>query len=104
VQAFEELKSEKKPHVTVISTTRISNGPRDVPLLIWLLYHGLLATPHKDKKIMESIIIGAAVAEGEKGNGVFSNYTIVRPSMLIDGKGSDRAGVRVGREKEPAVG
>lgn len=43
------------------------------------ILHRLLPIPHKDKRLMEE-----AVSAGAK-EGVFSHYTIVRPSLLTDG-------------------
>ena len=91
------LPTAQRPFLTVISTTGISNGPRDVPLLFTPLYHVALATPHKDKRVMEELVVEAG-REGTK----ISGYCLVRPSLLIDWK--NPGALRVGSEAEPAVG
>ena len=87
----------QRPFLTVISTTGISKGRRDVPLMVSPLYHVLLAAPHKDKSVMEELVIKA----GEKGDKI-SGWCIVRSSFLFDGKAGGK--VRVGSEEDPAVG
>ncbi|KIA75908.1 hypothetical protein HK57_00313 [Aspergillus ustus] len=78
-----------QPLLCVVSTTGISET-RDIPLLFYPLYHTLLAVPHRDKKVMEGLL----VASGER-------FVLVRPSLLWDGerrkgKGKGNGVVRVG--------
>ena len=103
-----QLARDRRPMMLAISTTGISSGPRDVPLLMGPLYHGLLAKPHKDKREMERVLgqqMGAASGE-EKGNekAVLKGVVIVRASLLSNGPALGEAKVRVGSEREPAVG
>ena len=85
--------SGKKPLFIALSTTGISDGPRDVPLVCAPLYHWFLANPHRDKKNMEKAIV-------EQTN----HFTIVRPSLLTNGKARRGKKIRVGTEEKPAVG
>jgi len=105
VTALGEAGGRKKPFITVISTTGVGEGPRDVPILYWPLYHVLLPIPHKDKRAMERIIVKGCGGEGEEGKSevVFGGFTIVRPTLLTSGAECAK-GVRAGREGEPAVG
>ncbi|KAL4901742.1 hypothetical protein BDW74DRAFT_181457 [Aspergillus multicolor] len=76
------------PLLSVVSTTGISDSGRDIPLLLYPLYHVLLAVPHADKRVMESLLRDS----GER-------FVLVRPSLLVDGKGEgDGKRVRVGLE------
>ena len=82
------------PLLAIVSTTGIAGAGRDFPLLLYPLYHYVLAAPHADKKVMERDV--AASAE---------RFVLVRPSLLVDkdkdkdkGKGKDHCGVRVGVE------
>lgn len=94
-----DLKSAKKPLMVVISTTGITNGPRDVPLLFVPMYHGLLAVPHKDKRLMEKAISDAQ-GKGEAIRGAI----ITRASLLTNCPAKGKGEVRVGTEDKPAVG
>ena len=87
----------KAPYLISISTTGITSGPRDVPLLLYLPYKVLLHAPHVDKALMETMFAKAA-AEGTL------DVTIVRASLLTSGATLGRQRVRVGTEKAPAVG
>lgn len=62
------------PRIIGVSSTGISDAGRDIPLLMIPLYKGLLAIPHKDKKMLEELLAGS----GEQ-------WTIVRPAWLTDG-------------------
>jgi hypothetical protein len=111
VQALQEIYAShpssttqhKKPSITVISTTGVSDIKEDVPFGFQTLYHVVLADPHKDKKKMERL-----VTENTGAGGVFSGALIIRPSLLMGdqnvkgGQGWEK--LRVGREEEPAVG
>ncbi|MCJ1408502.1 hypothetical protein MMC19_002577 [Ptychographa xylographoides] len=99
--ALAELDPVDPPFFTVISTTGISSGPRDVPIAFLPLYHVLLKKPHQDKVVMEKEVLQAARV-GENGKRVIKGYTIVRPSLLVDWK--KPAPVLVGTEEGPRVG
>ena len=94
-----DLKSAKKPLMVAISTTGISNGPRDVPLLFTALYHGLLAAPHKDKRLMEK-----AISDAQGKGDAIRGAIITRASLLTNGPAKGKGAVRVGTEDKPAVG
>ena len=79
-----------KPHIVVCSTTGMSRFGRDVPLAMVPLYHLVLRVPHRDKKIMEDRLVDS----GE-------DYTIIRPSLLVNGETSNE--IRVGIE-DPKTG
>ena len=79
-----------KPHIVACSTTGMSRFGRDVPLAMVPLYHLLLKVPHRDKKIMEDRLV-------ESGE----DYTIIRPSLLVNGETSNK--IRVGIE-DPKTG
>ena len=90
----------KRPLVAAISTTGLSSsrGKRDVPLLLLPLYRWLLAVPHQDKLAMENALMAAAEKEEEERGKQLVDVVIVRPTLLVDGVGSDREMVRVGWE------
>ena len=98
--ALKEVVGEMRrpPHLVAISTTGVSGGKRDVPVLFGPLYHVLLAKPHVDKRAMEKLVEGAAV------EGSVAGFTLVRPSLLSNGKELGMEKVRVGTEEDPAVG
>jgi hypothetical protein len=75
-----------RPRLVALSSTGISPLGRDLPLLMMPLY-AALKVPHADKKKLEE----KTVASGEE-------WTIVRPSLLTDGKESGSEKVRVGVE------
>ena len=99
LKALKEANFEKKPYLASISTTGISEGGQDVPLLFRPMYHWLLALPHADKKVVETMVTEAA----EQGNTI-SGYTLVRPSFLMDDKPKGMERIKVGSEQQPAVG
>lgn len=75
-----------RPLISIVSTNGIADTGRDFPLLLYPVYHYMLATPHADKKVME-----AAVQEsGER-------FVLVRPSLLMDGDCPEKT-IRVGVE------
>lgn len=99
--ALGELQLSQKPHVVIVSTTGISKGARDVPLLFVPMYDWLLRVPHEDKKVMEQLYTDAAAMESP----VISATTFIRPALLMDRdepKGLER--IEVGSEEKPAVG
>lgn len=78
---------EKYPTCIVVSTTGISSHGRDIPLAMIPLYHWMLPVPHADKGKTEQLI-----------QGYDGDWTIVRPSFLVDGKSKGLEAVRVGVE------
>lgn len=99
LQALRELNLEQKPFMAIISTTGISEGREDVPLLMRPLYHWILAIPHADKKVVDQLVMEAAT-EGK----TISGYALVRPSLLVDGKSKGMEKIKIGSEENPAVG
>ncbi|EKG14105.1 hypothetical protein MPH_08720 [Macrophomina phaseolina MS6] len=87
-----------KPLIIAISTTGVTRGQRDVPLLYLPLYHWALAVMHKDKRAMEDVVIAA------KQEGVSREFVIVRPSLLTDGAKKGPDAVRVGWENADGKG
>ena len=86
-----------KPHIVVCSTTGMSPFGRDIPIAMIPLYHVLLKVPHEDKKAMEDHLVKSGEA-----------YTILHPSLLVNGETSNeiRVGIedpKTGRESE-AIG
>ncbi|KAF9103853.1 hypothetical protein BGX29_002847, partial [Mortierella sp. GBA35] len=95
-----------KPSITVISTTGVSDVKEDVPFGFRFFYHVVLADPHKDKKVMERLLIENSSTTTTPG--VFTGAVMIRPSLLTGdqnvkgGKGWDK--LKVGVEEKPAVG
>lgn len=83
--------SGQKPLVVCISTTGISDT-RDVPLVLGPLYHVMLATPHKDKRNMEKLLIDATHEQDSS----LSGFTVIRPTLLTDGKTKGGDAVKAG--------
>ena len=95
-------RNSQKPLICAISTTGITDGPRDVPLLMLPLYWAILEVPHKDKRAMEDVLFEAASeTAGEEGK-VIRGAVAARPALLTDGPARNE--VRVGLEGSPAVG
>lgn len=101
--ALRELKPATRPLIVAISTTGLTKGgeKRDIGLLVVPLYHWLLGKLHADKAGMEEAVEREA-GKGE-GESVIRGFTIMKPSLLTDGK-MQREKVRVGTTEEPAVG
>ncbi|KAG0275575.1 hypothetical protein BGZ97_010264 [Linnemannia gamsii] len=109
VQSLQEIyashpsTAQNRPSITVISTTGVSDVREDVPFGFRTFYHVVLADPHKDKKVMENLVI-----ENASSTGVFRGAVVIRPSLLKgdqnvkSGKGWQK--VKVGVEDKPAVG
>lgn len=76
----------QKPRIVALSTTGISKAGRDLPLVMCVMYRGMLGVPHADKEAMEDLLIKA----GE-------DFVVVRPSLLVDGE-KPAAAIRVGVE------
>jgi len=102
LSALVSLRPAEKPLLLVISTTGITAGPRDVPLLYAPLYHGLLVKPHKDKREMERLV-AEQTASGRKSESI-SGWVIVRPTLLTNGAALGERKVRAGGGGAPAVG
>lgn len=103
LSALDELKAATiKPRLLVISTTGITKGPRDVPLLYVPLYHWFLHVPHVDKRVMEELV--CAQRQKIAAERTVGEFVIVRPTLLMDGSGVGVAKVRYGLESSPALG
>ncbi len=106
-------KKKKKPTLVVISSTGISDYGRDVPLAMIPLYHWLLPIPHKDKKMMEKLLVeeieGGGDDDDDDASSAIENFVAVRPSFLTNGRalgfGAIRAGIdRQGKLDNSAIG
>jgi nucleoside-diphosphate-sugar epimerase len=102
LSALDELKAVTKPRLLVISTTGITKGPRDVPLLYVPLYHWFLHIPHVDKRVMEELV--CMQRQKPAAERTVGEFAIVRPTLLMDGNGVGVAKVRYGLESNPALG
>jgi len=102
LSALDDLKAATKPRLLVISTTGITKGPRDVPLLYVPLYHWFLHIPHVDKRVMEELV--CAQRQKPAAERTVGEFTIVRPTLLMDGNGVGVAKIRYGLESNPALG
>ena len=99
VSGLRELRAEGfsgAPLVVAISTTGISQT-RDVPYLMYPLYHWLLHVPHEDKKAMEDVFIAAA----QDPSNPVDNFVLIRPTLLNDDELKGISKVRVGWERPP---
>ena len=95
-----DLRPANKPLMLAISTTGITAGARDVPILLGPLYHVALVKPHKDKREMERVLVSNA-----KESQAIRGAVIVRPTLLTSGASLLGEGkVKVGTEEKPAVG
>lgn len=104
VAALKDLKPAQKPTVAVVSTTGLTKGPRDVPLLLFPLYKVILYNPHIDKTGMERVLeTEAKAATSGKSDSCIRGFVAVRASALTNGPGGITP-VRVGTEPKPAVG
>lgn len=99
--ALADLQPRQKPLIAVISTTGISAGPRDVPLLMNPLYKLALHNPHADKHHMEQLITDS-LADGART--VLRGAVFVRPTLLTNGPALGPPKLRVGTEPTPALG
>ncbi|QDS70694.1 hypothetical protein FKW77_001559 [Venturia effusa] len=94
------ISEAQKPLVYVGSTTGLS-ATRDVPYAWAPLYHVVLASAHKDKKVMEKVLAEASTETGPEAP--VSNFVIGRPTLLMDGPAKGLDQVKVGWEKHPAA-
>lgn len=78
-----------RPRITATSTTGISRFGRDVPLGLVPLYYVMLKVPHEDKLKMEAELYT------QGGRGMQERWTIVRPTLLTDGKAEGKFKVGV---------
>ncbi|KAK2037466.1 NAD(P)-binding protein [Colletotrichum somersetense] len=96
LDALGKLRAEKRvsgnPCILALSTTGISKFARDTPFIIAPLYKGLLHVPHEDKRAMEELLFASN-----------ESWTVVRPSLLTNGKEQPSSAVRVGIE-DPVKG
>lgn len=102
IQAVRDLQNAgeytaEKPLLASISTTGTDCKRRDVSLAFFPMYHWLLAVPHADKRLMESEMVKAAPA-------VVRDFVIIRPSLLMDGKGVGADKLKVGWIRHPEDG
>lgn len=81
-----------KPTIVAISTTGTGGGKRDVPLLLYALYHWCLQVPHADKRKMEQLLCKAA------SDASIRDFFIVRPTLLTNGAARGTEKVRAGWE------
>jgi nucleoside-diphosphate-sugar epimerase len=84
-------RSGAKPLFISISTTGISDKARDVPMLLYPLYHWTLQVPHLDKKLAEELLIN------DNGKHI-RDCVIVRPTLLNDSAPKGLEALRVGWE------
>lgn len=110
-QDKKKKKKKKKPTLVVISSTGISDYGRDVPLAMIPLYHWLLPIPHKDKKMMEKLLVEEIKGgdDDDDASSAIENFVAVRPSFLTNGRalgfGAIRAGIdRQGKLDNSAIG
>ncbi|KAF4552382.1 Hypothetical protein D9617_10g073630 [Elsinoe fawcettii] len=96
----QQLSGSTRPPLYVVSTTGISKGPRDVPLLCVPFYKWLLKPMHDDKEKMEELALSSA----KTANGPFGSVKIVRASLLVDGDGYGMESIRSGTEAKPTIG
>ena len=93
------ITEQTRPRLVAISTTGTDKKTRDVPWGYYALYHWLLAVPHKDKRIMESVIARATTAS--EAESLIANFTIARPTLLIDGESKGVEKVNAGWMPHP---
>ncbi|KAM0745968.1 hypothetical protein T439DRAFT_330166 [Meredithblackwellia eburnea MCA 4105] len=98
ISSIASLNFPTPPDLLAISTTGVSDK-RDVPVLFLPLYHWLLAIPHQDKQVMEDLVVKAYQEDK-----VIESYTLVRPSLLTDGKEKSADRVKMGTESTPDIG
>lgn len=90
-------KKKKKPTLVVISTTGISDAGRDVPFAMLPLYHWLLPIPHKDKKMMEQLLVEEIKGDDDNdASSAIENFVAVRPSLLTNGRALGFRAIRTG--------
>lgn len=77
LQVIEELDENDRPKRMIAVSTTGLDGMKEVPYLFRPMYHFLLSEPHKDKKELEKLV---------QENKLISNWILVRPSLLTDGK------------------
>jgi hypothetical protein len=95
-----KISEEQKPLVYVGSTTGLSSK-RDVPYLYFPLYHFVLASAHKDKKVMERVLAEASTETGP--DAPILSFVIGRPTLLMDGPATGQEYIRTGWEKHPSA-
>ncbi|KAJ5689053.1 hypothetical protein N7462_003445 [Penicillium macrosclerotiorum] len=98
---------EACPRLTVISTTGIRRGVKDLPTLMKPMY-AMMGVPHADKEQMEKVL---AAELGREQTLLCRGLVIVRPSFLsgdhriaAEGEDSGYGRLRVGTDGSPAVG
>lgn len=87
LEAIDQLRkggASGRPYIVACGSTGMSKFGRDIPLAMAPLYL-MLKVPHEDKKVMEAKLV-------ESGE----DFTIVRPSFLLNGETNKK--IRVGVE------
>ncbi|GAA5801483.1 hypothetical protein EDC94DRAFT_327175 [Helicostylum pulchrum] len=77
LQVIEQLAEEERPKRLIAVSSTGLNDMSEVPLLFRPIYKLLLHEPHQDKKELERLV---------SDNSFISNWILVRPSLLTDGK------------------
>lgn len=95
-----KISEAQKPLVYVGSTTGLS-AKRDVPYALAPLYHVILASAHKDKAVMETVLAEASTETGPEAP--ITSFVIGRPTLLMDGPPKGMELVKTGWEKHPAA-
>lgn len=90
----------KKPTLVVISSTGISDSGRDIPIAMVPLYHWLLPVPHKDKKMMEKLLVEEFKNDTSSA---IANFVAVRPSLLMNGRAVGFGAIRAGVESQGEI-
>ncbi|KAI9739148.1 MAG: hypothetical protein M1834_007361 [Cirrosporium novae-zelandiae] len=101
LSALSELKCSTKPLFAMLSTTGITTGPRDVPILYLPIYHWL-AVPHEDKRLAENVL--SHHAHKPEQERIIKGYVSIRPTLLADGDSLGIEKVKVGLDDKPALG
>lgn len=94
----------RRPALIVISTAGVQEAgkPRALPLAYLPWYNWLLADPLADKIAMEDTVL-QNISLPDKERGVAS-FTVVKPSILTNGKEGKLEDVRAGTGERPPIG
>ncbi|KAK2752111.1 hypothetical protein FQN55_007999 [Onygenales sp. PD_40] len=103
-----EKRNQRRPLVTIISTTGISDGPEDVPFGMRTMYHYVLGTAHEDKKKMEQAV-WSKIDKSDPSRGMLRGAIVVRCTLFGGGdhlitSGKGWRALKVGTEREPTLG
>jgi NAD(P)H-binding len=83
--------SARKPLFVSISTTGITTKTRDVPRLLFPLYHWTLHVPHMDKQKAEQLLV-------LDGGAHIRDCVVVRPTLMTDAAPKGVGALRIGWE------